>query len=161
MPSFDIVSKVQMHEVDNAFNQAQKEIAQRFDFKDTDSTIEKSPDAITIHSASENRATAALAVVQEKLAKRKVSLRFFDVGKPEPTGKGGSRIVAKIKDGIETEKAKAIVALLKEAKLKVQSSIQESQVRVTGKNKDDLQAAIQAVRAHDFGLELQFVNFRD
>jgi uncharacterized protein YajQ (UPF0234 family) len=161
MPSFDIVSKVQMHEVDNAFNQAQKEIAQRFDFKDTDSAIEKSPDAITIHSASENRATAALAVVQEKLAKRKVSLRFFDVGKPEPTGKGGSRIVAKIKDGIETEKAKAIVALLKEAKLKVQSSIQESQVRVTGKNKDDLQAAIQAVRAHDFGLELQFVNFRD
>ncbi len=161
MPSFDIVSKVQMHEVDNAFNQAQKEIAQRFDFKDTDSAIEKSPDAITIHSASENRATAALAVVQEKLAKRKVSLRFFDVGKPEPTSKGGSRIVAKIKDGIETEKAKAIVALLKEAKLKVQSSIQESQVRVTGKNKDDLQAAIQAVRAHDFGLELQFVNFRD
>jgi hypothetical protein len=161
MPSFDIVSKVQMHEVDNAFNQAQKEIAQRFDFKDTDSAIEKSPDAITIHSASENRATAALAVVQEKLAKRKVSLRFFDVGKPEPTGKGGSRIVAKIKDGIETEKAKAIVALLKEAKLKVQSSIQESQVRVTGKNKDDLQAAIQAVRTHDFGLELQFVNFRD
>jgi uncharacterized protein YajQ (UPF0234 family) len=161
MPSFDIVSKVQMHEVDNAFNQAQKEIAQRFDFKDTDSAIEKSPDAITIHSASENRATAALAVVQEKLAKRKVSLRFFDVGKPEPTGKGGSRIVAKIKDGIETEKARAIVALLKEAKLKVQSSIQESQVRVTGKNKDDLQAAIQAVRAHDFGLELQFVNFRD
>jgi uncharacterized protein YajQ (UPF0234 family) len=161
MPSFDIVSKVQMHEVDNAFNQAQKEIAQRFDFKDTDSAIEKSPDAITIHSASENRATAALAVVQEKLAKRKVSLRFFDVGKPEPTGKGGSRIVAKIKDGIETEKGKAIVAHLKEAKLKVQSSIQESQVRVTGKNKDDLQAAIQAVRAHDFGLELQFVNFRD
>ncbi len=161
MPSFDIVSKVQMHEVDNAFNQAQKEIAQRFDFKDTGSTLEKSPEAITILSSSENRATAALAVVQEKLAKRKVSLRFFDVGKPEPTSKGGSRIVAKIKDGIETEKAKAIVALLKEAKLKVQSSIQESQVRVTGKNKDDLQAAIQAVRAHDFGLELQFANFRD
>ena len=161
MPSFDIVSKVQMHEVDNAFNQAQKEIAQRFDFKDTASTLEKSPDAITIHSSSENRAAAALAVVQEKLAKRKVSLRFFDVGKPEPTSKGGSRIVAKIKDGIETEKAKAIVLLLKEAKLKVQASIQESQVRVSGKNKDDLQAAIQAVRAHDFGLELQFVNFRD
>jgi uncharacterized protein YajQ (UPF0234 family) len=161
MPSFDIVSKVQMHEVDNAFNQAQKEIAQRFDFKDTGSTLEKSPEAITILSSSENRATAALAVVQEKLAKRKVSLRFFDVGKPEPTSKGGSRIVSKIKDGIETEKAKAIVLLLKEAKLKVQASIQESQVRVSGKNKDDLQAAIQAVRAHDFGLELQFVNFRD
>ncbi len=161
MPSFDIVSKVQMHEVDNAFNQAHKEIAQRFDFKDTASSIEKSPDAITIHSSSENRATAALTVVQDKLVKRKVSLRFFDVGKPEPTGKGGSRIVAKIKDGIETEKAKAIVAFVKEAKIKVQASIQESQVRVSGKNKDDLQAAIQAIRAHDFGLELQFINFRD
>src|SRR5580698_462712 len=88
MPSFDIVSKVQMHEVDNAFSQAQKEIAQRFDFKDTDSAIEKSPDAITIHSASENRATAALAVVQEKLAKRKVSLRFFDVGNPNLRARG-------------------------------------------------------------------------
>jgi len=161
MPSFDIVSKVQMHEVDNAFNQAQKEIAQRFDFKDTDSVIEKSPDAITIHSASEDRANAALGVVQEKLVKRKVSLRFLDVGKPEPTGKGGSRIVAKIKDGIEVEKARAIVSMIKEAKLKVQASIQESQVRVSGKNKDDLQAAIAAVRGRDFGLELQFVNFRD
>jgi cyclic-di-GMP-binding protein len=161
MPSFDVVSKVQMHEVDNAFNQAHKEIAQRFDFKDTGSSIEKAPDAITIRSDSEDRAIAALGVVQEKLIKRKVSLRFFDVGKPEPTSKGGARIVAKIKDGIEADKARAIVALLKEAKLKVQASIQESQVRVTGKNKDDLQAAIQAVRGHDFGLELQFVNFRD
>jgi uncharacterized protein YajQ (UPF0234 family) len=161
MPSFDIVSKVQMHEVDNAFNQAQKEIAQRFDFKDTDSVIEKSPDAITIRSASEDRANAALGVVQEKLVKRKVSLRFLDVGKPEPTGKGGSRIVVKIKDGIEVEKARAIVSMIKEAKLKVQASMQESQVRVSGKNKDDLQAAIAAVRGRDFGLELQFVNFRD
>jgi uncharacterized protein YajQ (UPF0234 family) len=161
MPSFDIVSKVQMHEVDNAFQQAQKEITQRYDFKDTGSEIEKSPEAITIRSSSEDRARAALSVVQEKLVKRKVSLRFFDVGKPEPTGKGGSRIVAKLKDGIEVDKARAIVAHLKEAKLKVQASMQESQVRVSGKNKDDLQAAIQAVRAHDFGLELQFINFRD
>jgi uncharacterized protein YajQ (UPF0234 family) len=161
MPSFDVVSKVAMHEVDNAFNQAHKEIAQRYDFKDTETTIEKAPDAITIHSGSEDRAQAALGVVQEKLIKRKVSLRFFDVGKPERTGKGGSRISMKIKDGIETEKAKAIVASIKESKLKVQASIQESQVRVSGKNKDDLQAAIAHVRGHDFGLELQFVNFRD
>jgi cyclic-di-GMP-binding protein len=161
MPSFDIVSKAQMHEVDNAFNQAQKEIAQRFDFKDTGSEIEKTPEAITIHAGSENRAIAALGVVQDKLVKRKVSLRFFDTGKPEPTSKGGSRIVVKIKDGIEVDKARAIVSHLKEAKLKVQASIQESQVRVNGKNKDDLQAAIAAVRGHDFGLELQFVNFRD
>ncbi|HSY22384.1 MAG TPA: YajQ family cyclic di-GMP-binding protein [Polyangiaceae bacterium] len=161
MPSFDIVSKVQLSEVDNAYNQAQKEIVQRFDFKDTATSLEKSPDAITIRSSSEDRAKAALTVFQDKLVKRKVSLRFFDTGKPEPTGKGGSRIVAKIKDGIEVEKGKAIVAFVKESKLKVQASIQDSQVRISGKNKDDLQSAIAAVKQHDFGLELQFVNFRD
>jgi uncharacterized protein YajQ (UPF0234 family) len=161
MPSFDIVSKVQMNEVDNAFTQAQKEVAQRFDFKDTDTSIEKTEDAISVRSSSEERAKAAMNVLQEKLVKRKVSLRFFDVAKPEPTGKGGSRIVAKIKDGIEVEKGRAIVQLLKDSKLKVQASIQESQVRVTGKNKDDLQAAIRAVREKDLGIELQFINLRD
>jgi uncharacterized protein YajQ (UPF0234 family) len=161
MPSFDIVSKVQMHEVDNAFNQAQKEITQRFDFKDTETSLEKTPEAVTVRSSSEERAKAALNVLQDKLVKRKVSLRFFDIGNPEETGKGGARIVAKIKEGIEVEKARAIVSLIKESKLKVQASMQESQVRVTGKNKDDLQSAIQTVRARDLGIELQFVNFRD
>ncbi len=161
MPSFDIVSKAQLNEVDNAYNQAQKEIVQRFDFKDTETTIEKAPDALTIRSGSEDRAKAALTVLQDKLVKRKVSLRFIDVGKPEPTSKGGARIVAKIKEGIEVEKGKAIILLLKESKIKVQASIQETQVRVTGKNRDDLQSAISAVKQHDFGIELQFVNFRD
>ncbi len=161
MPSFDIVSKVQLNEVDNAYNQAQKEIVQRFDFKDTETTIEKAADALTIRSGSEDRAKAALTVLQDKLVKRKVSLRFIDVGKPEPTSKGGARIVAKIKEGIEVEKGKAIILLLKESKIKVQASIQETQVRVTGKNRDDLQSAISAVKQHDFGIELQFVNFRD
>jgi len=161
MPNFDIVSKVQWNEVDNAFNQAQKEIAQRFDFKDTETSLEKSPEALTIRSNSEERAKAALAVLQDKLVKRKVSLRFTDPGKPEPTGKGGARIVVKIKEGIEVEKARAIVQIIKDAKLKVQASIQESQVRVSGKNKDDLQAVIHALRQQDVGVELQFVNFRD
>jgi uncharacterized protein YajQ (UPF0234 family) len=161
MPSFDIVSKVQAHEVDNALLQAQKEIAQRFDFKDTETTIEKSPEAITVRSSSEERAKAALGVFQDKLVKRKVSLRFLDVGQPEPAGKGGARIVAKIKEGIAVEKARAIVQLIKETKLKVQASIQENQVRVTGKNKDDLQAAIRVVKERDFGIEMQFANFRD
>lgn len=161
MPSFDIVSKVQQNEVDNAFNQAQKEIAQRYDFKDTETTLDRAPDAITIRSGSEDRAKAALNVLQDKLVKRKVSLRFTEPGKPEPTGKGGARIVVKIKEGIEVEKARAIVQIVKESKLKVQASIQESQVRVSGKNRDDLQAAIQAVRAQDLGIELQFVNMRD
>jgi uncharacterized protein YajQ (UPF0234 family) len=161
MPSFDIVSKVQMNEVDNALHQAQREVAQRFDFKDTETAIEKTDDAVVTRSSSAERAKAAMVVFEDKLVKRKVSLRFFDVGKPEPTAKGGARIVAKIKDGVEIEKARAIVQTLKEAKLKVQASIQESQVRVTGKNKDDLQAAMRAVRENDFGIELQFVNLRD
>jgi uncharacterized protein YajQ (UPF0234 family) len=161
MPSFDIVSKVQLNEVDNAFNQAQKEVAQRFDFKDTDTSLEKTEEAVSVRSSSEERARAAMSVFQDKLVKRKVSLRFFDVSKPEPTSKGGSRVVAKIRDGIEVEKGRAIVQTLKESKLKVQASIQESQVRVTAKDKDELQAAIRAVRAQDFGIEIQFVNMRD
>jgi uncharacterized protein YajQ (UPF0234 family) len=160
MPSFDIVSKVQHHEIDNAFQQAQKEIAQRFDFKDTETSLERAPDAITIRSGSEDRAKAALTVLQDKLVKRKVSLRFTEAGKPEPSGKS-TRLVVTIKDGIEVEKARSIVQIIKEAKLKVQASIQDAQVRVTGKNKDDLQAAIAAMRQKDVGIELQFVNFRD
>lgn len=161
MPSFDIVSKVPRAEVDNAYNQAEREIAQRFDFKDTQTELEKAAEAITIRSSSEDRARAALTVLQDKLVKRKVSLRFTDPGKPEKTSKGGARIVVAIKEGIETEKARAIVQSIKDLKLKVQASIQESQVRVTGKNKDDLQGAIQALRSRDFGIELQFVNLRD
>jgi uncharacterized protein YajQ (UPF0234 family) len=161
MPSFDIVSKVPRIEVDNAYNQAEREVAQRFDFKDTGTELEKSDEAITIRSASEDRARAALVVLQDKLVKRKVSLRFTDPQKPEKTSKGGARIVVKIKEGIEVEKARVIVQAIKDAKLKVQASIQESQVRVTGKNKDDLQGAMQALRGQDFGLELQFVNLRD
>ena len=161
MPSFDVVSKVQRHEVDNAYNQAEREIAQRFDFKDTETELEKTAEAITIRSSSEDRAKAALVTLQDKLIKRKVSLRFTEAGKPEPTPKGGARIVIKIKEGIEVEKARAIVAAIKESKIKVQASMQESQVRVAGKNRDDLQAAIQFLRGRDFGIELQFVNMRD
>lgn len=161
MPSFDIVSKVQWSEVDNALHQAEKEISQRFDFKDTETSLEKNAEGIVIRSGSEERAKAALGVLQEKLVKRKVSLRFTEPGKPEPTGKGGARIVVKIKEGIEAEKARTLVQAIKDSKLKVQASIQEGQVRVTGKNKDDLQSAIQIARERDLGIELQFVNFRD
>jgi uncharacterized protein YajQ (UPF0234 family) len=161
MPSFDIVSKVQQNEVDNAFQQAMKEVAQRYDFKDTETSMERAPDAITIRSGSEERAKAALGVLQDKLVKRKVSLKFTEPGDPEPTGKGGARIVVKIKEGIEVDKARAIVQALKDGKLKVQASIQEAQVRVSGKNKDDLQLAIRAVRGLDLGIELSFVNMRD
>jgi uncharacterized protein YajQ (UPF0234 family) len=161
MPSFDIVSKVEWHEVDNAVAQAQKEIAQRFDFKDTATEIEKKEQEISVKSSTEDRAKAAVTVLQEKLVKRKVSMKFLEIGKPEATSRGGSRIAIKVKEGIETEKAKAVVASIKEAKLKVQGAIQAGQVRVTGKSRDELQGCIQMLRGQDFGIELQFVNFRE
>lgn len=161
MPSFDVVSKVQWNEVDNALHQAQKELAQRFDFKDTATELEKNDAGIVVRSSSEDRAKAALTVFQEKVIKRKVSLKFFDVQDPTKTAKGGSQILIKVKEGIEAEPARKIVGGIKEAKLKVQASIQEAQVRVTGKNKDDLQKAIQLVKSLDLGIELSFVNFRD
>jgi uncharacterized protein YajQ (UPF0234 family) len=161
MPSFDVVSKVEWHEVENALSQAQKEVAQRFDFRGTDTEVERNKEELVIRSSTEDRAKAALQVLQEKMAKRKVSVKFLDVGKPEPTSKGGAKITIKVKEGVESEKAKAIVAAIKESKMKVQGSIQGDQVRVTGKNKDDLQACIQLLRSKDFGIELQFTNFRD
>jgi uncharacterized protein YajQ (UPF0234 family) len=161
MPSFDIVSKVQWSEIDNALQQADKEIAQRFDFKDTSTELEKGEEGITIRSSSEDRAKAALTVLQEKLVKRKVSLRFTDPQKPEKTGQGGAKILVKIKEGIEVENARKLVQAIKDAKLKVQAGMQEAQVRVTGKNKDDLQKTMQLVRGLDLGIEMQFNNFRD
>jgi uncharacterized protein YajQ (UPF0234 family) len=102
-----------------------------------------------------------LSVLQDKLVKRKVSLRFLDVGKVEKGPNGTAKLLIKVKEGIEVEAAREIVKVIKEQKIKVQGSIHEAQVRVTGKNKDDLQACMQLVRAKDFGVELQFVNFRD
>jgi uncharacterized protein YajQ (UPF0234 family) len=161
MPSFDIVSKLQWNEVDNALNQAQKELAQRYDFKGTETEVEKLPEGLSIRSASEDRVKAAWGVVQEKLVKRKVSLKFFEEGKIEPTGKGGAKTLVKIKEGIEGEQAKELVRKIKDSKLKVQAAIQDAQVRVTGKNKDDLQAVIQLVRSAGLSFETQFINFRD
>lgn len=161
MPSFDVVSKVAWHEVDNALNQAQKELSQRFDFKGTDATVEKTNEGLLVKSSSEDRVKAAVVVLEEKLVKRKVSLKYFDVGKPESTGKGGARILVKVKEGIEPEPAKKLVMAVKESKLKVQTAILDAQLRVTGKNKDDLQKAMALLRDTDVGLELQFTNFRD
>jgi uncharacterized protein YajQ (UPF0234 family) len=161
MPSFDIVSKPNWPEIDNALLQAQKEIAQRFDFKDTGTELAKSTEGLNISASTEDRARAALSVLQDKLVKRKVALRFLDVGKVEPGPKGTAKLLIKVKEGILVEAAREIVKLIKDQKLKVQGAIHENQVRVTGKNRDDLQACILAVRGKDFGVELQFVNFRD
>lgn len=161
MPSFDIVSKPNWHEIDNALTQAQKEIAQRFDFKDTGTSIEKTTAGINITSSTEDRARAALEVLRDKMVKRKVPLKFLDVGNVEPGPKGTAKMLVKIKEGIPVDKAKEIVKSIKDSKLKVQPSIQADSVRVSGKSKDELQACIQHVRSADFDVELQFVNFRD
>jgi cyclic-di-GMP-binding protein len=161
MPSFDVVSKLAMHEVDNAVQQAQKEVGTRFDFRDTNATIERTEEGIMLRANSESRVEAAYNVLQEKLAKRKVSLKSLDPQKREPAAGSTYRQLVKLTQGISKEKAKDVVQYLKSTKLKVQAAIQGDAVRVTGKKKDDLQECIQALRSQDFGIDLQYENFRD
>ncbi len=161
MPSFDVVSKVQWSEIDNALLQAQKELSQRFDFQATGAVVEKTPEGLLVAANTDDRVRAAQKVVEEKLVKRKVSLRHVEKGEVQPGPKGTSKLLMKIKEGIEVEKAREIIKQLKDSKLKVQGAIQEAQVRVSGKNKDDLQAAIRLLRGLDLGIELQIVNLRD
>lgn len=158
--SFDIVSKTDMQEVANAIQQAQKELAQRFDFKGSKSSIELSNDELILGSDDEGKLRSVKDIVESKLVKRKVSLKALDYANVEPAAGGTVRQRAKIVQGIETEKAKAIVRTIKDAKLKVQASIQSDQVRVVGRNKDDLQKAIALVREQDYGVPLQFTNYR-
>ena len=161
MPSFDVVSKVNSMEVDNALQQAQREVATRFDFRDTQTSLEKNAEGIALEANSENRLEAALDVLQGKMVKRGVSLKHLDPQKVIPGGKGMFRQLLKIKQGIDRENARKIIDLLKESKIKVQASIQEDTVRVSGKNRDDLQAAIKHLRAAEMPIELQYINFRD
>ncbi|HET6332812.1 MAG TPA: YajQ family cyclic di-GMP-binding protein [Polyangiales bacterium] len=161
MPSFDVVSKLTMHEVDNAVQQAQKEVSTRYDFRDMQATIERGEEGITLRANAKARVEAAYLVLQEKLAKRKVSLKSLDPQPAEPAGGNTYKQLVKLQQGIEKEKAKEVVKYLKDTKLKVQAAIQGDSVRVTGKKRDDLQEAIGALRRHDFGIELQYENFRD
>jgi uncharacterized protein YajQ (UPF0234 family) len=161
MPSFDIVSELDSHELENALQQAQKEVIARFDFRGTDTELERTEDGIMLRANSENRLEAALTVLREKCAKRKVSLRALDPQTPEPAAKGHFRQLVKLKQGISKEKAKDVIQFIKEGKFKVQASIQGEQVRVTGKKRDELQEVIQALRAKDLQIDLQFTNFRE
>ncbi len=161
MPSFDAVSKVDWSEVQNAFQQAEREIQQRFDFRGTGAVLERQDKAFLVRASSEERVRAVVDVFEQKLVRRKVSLRHLDVGKCEPGHMGAVKLRIDVKEGIEREKAKEIVKLLKDAKLKVQAAMQEDTVRVTGKQRDDLQTAITALKAADLDIELQFINFRD
>ena len=158
--SFDVVSKTEMQEVANAIQQAQKELAQRFDFKGSKSSIELTNDEITLNSDDEGKLRSVKDIVETKLIKRGVSLKALDYGKLETAAGATVRQKAKIVQGIEIEKAKAIVKTIKDAKLKVQASIQSDQVRVTGRSKDDLQRAMSLIKEKDFGIPLQFTNYR-
>jgi Uncharacterized protein conserved in bacteria len=158
--SFDVVSKTDMQEVTNAIEQARKELAQRFDFKGSKSSIELSGEELVLVSDDEGKLVSVKDIVETKLVKRKVSLKALDYGKIEPAAGSTVRQRAKIVQGIEVEKAKAIVKTIKDAKVKVQASIQSDQVRVVGRSKDDLQKAMTLVRETDYGIPLQFTNYR-
>jgi hypothetical protein len=159
--TFDVVSKVDLDEVRNAVAQAMKEIGQRFDFKGSISKIEQKDEGVlTLTSDDEVRLKAVIDVLQSKLVKRGVSIRAMEFGKLEAAAKGSVRQEVKVLQGIPQEKAKGLVKAIKDSKLKVQAAIQGDQLRVSGKNKDDLQEVMALLRKNDQGLDLQFTNYR-
>ena len=162
MPSFDVVSEVDVQEVRNAIDQAHRELTTRFDFKGTDTTVEFKDEAIEVESASEERLKAATQVLEEKLVRRKVSLKALAYGNVEDAAKGTVRQTATLNVGISDVKAREIGKFIKGLGLKgVSHQVQGQQLRVSGKKRDDLQTAIAKLRETDFGIPLQFTNFRD
>ena len=161
MPSFDIVSQVNAQEVKNAVEQANKEIQNRFDFKGSDARIEQNELVLTVHADDEFKLGQVTDVLRQRMAKRGIDLRALELGAVEKAAGDKAKRVVTVKVGIAQDKAKAIHKLIKDSKLKVQGSIQGDAVRVSGAKKDDLQAAIQLVRAQVADLPLQFINFRE
>lgn len=158
--SFDIACKLDMQEVDNALNQARKEISQRYDLKGTRNEITLEKADVTVVSADEMKLKAVIDVLQSKLHKRGIPLKALSYGTVEQASGGALRQKISLQQGIPQEKAKEIVKLIKETKLKVQAQIQEDQVRVSGRIRDDLQAIIAMLKEKDLGIALQFVNYR-
>lgn len=158
--SFDIACKVDMQEVANAINQSRREIETRYDLKGSKNEITQEGMEIIVQSADDMKLRAVVDILQSKLHRRGVDLKALTIRDPEPAAGGTLRQRIVLQDGIPQEKAKEIVRLVKDMRLKVQASIQEKQVRVSGKNRDDLQAVIQMLKAKDFGIALQFTNYR-
>ena len=159
MPSFDVVSEVDMHEVTNAVDQANREVTNRFDFKGTNSRFERQESVITMHAPSEFQLKQMFDVLQGKLAKRHVDLACLKTEEPVESGKEARQIVT-VRQGIEQPLARQITKRIKEAKLKVQASIQGDLVRVSGKSRDLLQDTIQLIKEDDYGIDIQFTNYR-
>jgi uncharacterized protein YajQ (UPF0234 family) len=161
MPSFDIVSEVNSMEIENAVNQAKKELANRFDFKGSNAEILLERNEIKLSAEDEFRVRTLVEMIMGKLAKRQISLKNVEKKDPDISPLGHARQVIKIKQGIETPIAKEITSFIRDTKLKVTTQIQGEAIRVSGKSRDDLQSVIAAVRAKDFPVALQFQNFRD
>ncbi len=160
MPSFDVVSEVDKHDLTNAVDQAQRIITNRFDFKGVDAKYERKEFEITITADAEMQLEQMLDILRPAMAKNNIDVGCLEIGKVVSAGKQVKRDI-KVRTGIDKDLAKKIVALVKDKKLKVQASIQGEQVRVTGKKRDDLQECIAALRAADLGMPMQFNNFRD
>lgn len=160
--SFDIVSKIDLQEVKNAVEQALKEVGQRFDFRGSKSEIilDEKAKEILLGSDDEYKLKSLIDILQSKLVKRSISLKALTYGKIEPGLGGTAKQKISLQQGIPSEKAKEIVKAIKDMKLKVQSQIQGDQVRISGKNKDDLQAVINSLREMEFGIDMQFTNYR-
>ena len=161
MPSFDVVSRVDLQEVRNAVDQAHREVSTRFDFKGTDSSVRLADEEIVVESETDHRLEAALDVLRTKLVKRGVSLKSVGDGEVQQVGGGRSRTTLTLNQGIPQEAARELVKMIKDRKMKVQASIQGDTVRVTGKKRDDLQTVIAMFKEADYRLPLQYVNFRD
>lgn len=158
--SFDIVSRVDGQELENALNQARREIENRFDFKNSKTSIENDAKAITVVSDDELKMRNVVDIVQSKAVRRGIDIKAFDLGELEPAAGGTVRRIIKLRTGIPKDQAKVLVEKIKALKLKVNAQIQDDQVRVTAKSKDDLQRVITTLKAMDFELPLQFVNYR-
>ena len=158
--SFDVACKVDMQEVANAINQAQREIETRYDLKGTKNEIAQEKMVITMKSPDDMKLKAVLDILQSKLHRRGIDLKALTIGEPESAAGGTLRQTITLQDGIPIEKAKEIVRLIKDSKIRVQASIQEKQVRVAGKNRDDLQSVIALLKGKDLGIALQFMNYR-
>ena len=161
MPSFDIVSQVDLQEVRNAVDQASRELAQRYDFRGTDSTVSHTDDSITVESDSEGRLEAANDVLKSKLLRRGIDLKSIAGGEPQQVGGGRSRSVWTLNQGISKDAAKDLTKQIRDLGLKVTAQVQGDQVRVQGKKRDDLQQVIAAMKELDFEVPLQYLNFRD
>lgn len=160
MPSFDIVSEVNGHELSNAVDQTNREISNRYDFKGSDARVEQEDMTLTLHAQAEFQIRQMMDIMLQRLSKRGIDVQALEEGTVEESG-GRARMPVVVRQGIDTERARKLVKRIKETRLKVQAAVQGEQVRVTGKKRDDLQQVIGMLREADVGLPLQFVNFRD